>query len=147
MGIHTHIPKEIHLSRSRSQGGERTSHPLIGVVGLPSLPIIRGSSITLYFLINHLGKVLIYVTFPFIILDRIVISLGGMRISGVTLGFLTFLIDFSQTRLIKQDSIYHIFPPMLLLSSWVDIKSIWARPFGTTPNHTNTPPVPELTLG
>ena len=76
LNIHIYIPKAIHLSRSRSQGREQTSHPLIGDIGLPSLLITRGSSITLNFLINCLGKILIYVTFPFIRLDRIVISLS-----------------------------------------------------------------------
>ena len=123
----------IHLSRSRSQGEEWTSHPLIGDVDLPSLPIIRGSSITFDFLINNLGKVLIYVTFSFIRLDRIVISLGAMRISGVTLGFLTFLIIFSQAKLNTQDYFYHIFLPILVILSRVDIKSIRARPSNTTP--------------
>ena len=70
--------------------------------------------------------------FPFIRLEIIVISLGAMRISGVILGFLNFSMDFSQEKLIKQDSFYHTFLPILVLFSRVDIMSIRARPSGTT---------------
>ena len=84
------------------------------------------------FLFNCLGKVLIYVTFSFIRLDRIVISLGAMRIPGITLGFLTFLIIFSQASLIHKIPFYHIFLPILVLLSWVSIRSIQDRLSGTT---------------
>ena len=65
---------------------------------LPNLPINRATPYHLGLPVNIWERFLSTIIFLFMLRDRIVISLVGLRLSGVTLGFLTFLILFSQTK-------------------------------------------------
>ena len=80
------------------------------------------------------GKGSILTTFSFRILGQIVISLGALRLFGVTLGIPNLSDSFSPNNIYQIGSFLAHPPPNFQDSIWVDIKSIWARPSGTTPS-------------
>ena len=91
--------KAIFLLRPRSQGGEWILlNFLIQEAILPNLPINRAVPYHLGLLVDIWEGFLSTIIFLFMLGDRIMISSIGLRLSGVTLGFLNFPILFSQTK-------------------------------------------------
>ena len=134
-------------SRPRSQGGELLLLPNFSIqeAGLPILPINRAAPYHLNSLLMF-GKVLFYNYILFRIWNRIAISSVELRLSGVTLGFLTFPCSFFPSKKANKVHFYHIFLPSQMIISWVDIRPIRVRPSGTTPSNTDPHP-PETHLG
>ena len=86
------------------------------------------------------GKVLFYNYILFRIWNRIAISSIELRLSGVTLGFLTFPCSFFPSKKANKVHYYPIFLPSQMIISWVDIMPIRVRPSGTTPSNTDPHP-------